>query len=81
VGVVVLHIFIRTREGLFYEGNEKVCSKSSHRILNYDYGRERLSRAQRLRNQLADYFSTPGAIPSQWSYINLIQLTIVEDEE
>jgi hypothetical protein len=41
-----------------------------------------LSRAQRLRNQLADYFLTPaGAIPSQWSYINWIQLTIVEVED
>jgi hypothetical protein len=34
-------------------------------------GRQRLSRAQRLQNQLTDYFLTPAAaIPSQWSYIN-----------
>jgi hypothetical protein len=47
--------------------------QSSHRVLNDDddNGRQRLSRAQRLRNQLADYFLTPAeAIPFQWSYIN-----------
>jgi hypothetical protein len=34
-------------------------NQSSHRILNGDDdGRQRLSRAQRLRNQLADYFLT-----------------------
>jgi hypothetical protein len=60
--------FIRTREGLFCEGAENYAvSQSSQHILNDDDdGRQTLSRAQRLRNQLADYFLTPaGAIPSQ----------------
>jgi hypothetical protein len=55
-------------------------NQSSH-ILNGDddddddEGRQRLTRAQRLQNQLADYFPIPvGAIRSQCSYINLIQL-------
>jgi hypothetical protein len=42
-----------------------------------------LSRSQSLWNQLADYFLTlAGAVPSQWSYINWIQLTMrtVEDK-
>jgi hypothetical protein len=45
----------------------------NHHILNNDddAGRQKLSRAQRLRNHLADYFLTPaGATPSPWSYIN-----------
>jgi hypothetical protein len=65
---VVLHNFVRNREWLFCEGAENYAvNLSSHHILNYDDdGRQRLSRAQRLRNQLADYFLTPaGAIPSQ----------------
>jgi hypothetical protein len=45
-------------------------NQSSH-ILNDDDGRQRLSRALRLRNHLADYFLTPaGAFLLQWSYIN-----------
>jgi hypothetical protein len=69
---VVLHNFIRTREGLFCEEAENYAvSQSGHHILNDDDGRQRLSRAERLRNQLDHYFQTPaGAIPSQWSYIN-----------
>jgi hypothetical protein len=58
---VVLQNFIRTREGLFCEGVENFAvNQSSHHILNEDDddGRQRLSRAQRLRNQLADYFLT-----------------------
>jgi hypothetical protein len=77
----VLHNFVRTQEGLFWEEAENYAiNQSSHHILNDDDddddgggggGRQKLSRAQRLRNQLADYFLTPaGAIPSQWSYIN-----------
>jgi hypothetical protein len=32
--------------------------------------------------KMAAYFLTPaGAIPSEWSYINLIQLIIVEEED
>jgi hypothetical protein len=45
-------------------------NQSNHHVLNEDYddGSQRLSRVQRLRNQLVDYFLTPaGAIPSQWS--------------
>jgi hypothetical protein len=70
---VALENFIRSREGLFCNGAENYAvNQSSHHILNDDdAGRQRLSREQRLRNQLADYFVTPtGAIPSQWSYIN-----------
>jgi hypothetical protein len=69
---VVLHNFIRTREGLFCEGGENFAvNQSSHHILNEDDGRQRLSRAQLLRNRLADYFLTPaGAISSQWSYVS-----------
>jgi hypothetical protein len=71
---IFLHSFITTWEGLFCEGAEKYAvNQSSHHILNdeYDDGKQRLSRAQRLRNQLADYFLMPaGAIPSQWSYLN-----------
>jgi hypothetical protein len=64
VGVFVLHNFIRTREGLFCEGAENYAVHQSNHILNDD-GRQRLSRAQRLRNQLDDYFLTPaGAILS-----------------
>jgi hypothetical protein len=52
---VILHNFIRLQKGLSCE----------------DDGRQRLSRAQCLLNQLADYFfTTTGAISSQWSYIN-----------
>jgi hypothetical protein len=71
---VVLHNFIRTREGLFCEGAENhAANHSSHHILNDDDDddRQRLLRAQLLQNQLADYFLKPaGAIPYQWSYIN-----------
>jgi hypothetical protein len=70
---VVLHNFIRTREGLFCEGGENFAvSQSSYHILNEeDDGRQRLSRAQLLRNRLADYFLTSeGAISSQWSYVS-----------
>jgi hypothetical protein len=71
---VVLQNFLRTWEGLFCEGAENhAVNQSSHHILNEDDDDERqsLSRAQRLRNQLADYFLMPaGAIPPQWSYIN-----------
>jgi hypothetical protein len=74
---VVLHNFIRTRELLFCEDAENYAvNQPSHHILNYDDdddydGRQRLSTAQCLRNQLADYFLKPaGAIPSQWSYFN-----------
>jgi hypothetical protein len=70
---VVLHSFIRTQEGLFCEGAENYAvNQSSHHILNEDKDRRRrLSRAQHLRDQLADYFLTPaGEIPSQRSYIN-----------
>jgi hypothetical protein len=50
--------------------------------LNAGRRRQRLLSAQRLRNQLADYFLTPaGAIPSQSSDINWIQPKIEEDEE
>jgi hypothetical protein len=66
---VVLRNFIRTREG----AENYAVSQSSHHILNDndDAGRQRLPRAQRLQNQLADYFLTPVvAIPSQWNYIN-----------
>jgi hypothetical protein len=69
---VVLHNFIRTRKGLFCEEGENFAvNQSSHHILNEDDdGRQRLSRAQLLRNRLADYFLTPaGAISSQWSYV------------
>jgi hypothetical protein len=58
---------------MFCEGGENYAvHQSSHHILNEDDdGRQRLSRAQHLRNQLADYFLMPaGAISSQWSYIN-----------
>jgi hypothetical protein len=67
---VVLHNFIRTREGLFFEGRANFAvNQSSHHILNEEYdGRQRLSRAQLLQHRLADYFLTPaGAISSQWS--------------
>jgi hypothetical protein len=60
---VALHNFIRTREGLFCEGAENYAvNQSSHHILNDDddAGRQRLSKAQRLRNQPADYFLTPA---------------------
>jgi hypothetical protein len=72
---IVLHNFIKTQAGLFCEGAENYAvNQSSHHILNGDNikaRKQRLSRAPRLRNQLADYFLTPtGAIPSQWSYIN-----------
>jgi hypothetical protein len=71
---IVLHNFIRTQEGLFCEGAENYAvNQSCHHILNDDddAGRQRLSRAQRLRNQLADYFLTSAeAIPSQWNCIN-----------
>jgi hypothetical protein len=69
---VVLYSFIRTREGLFCEGGENFAvNQSSHHILNEDNGRQRLSRAQLLRNRLADYLSTPAeAISSQWSYVS-----------
>jgi hypothetical protein len=55
---------------MFCEGAENYAVNQSSHILNDDDdGRQRLARAQRLRNQLADYFLTPaGAIPSQWSY-------------
>jgi hypothetical protein len=72
---VVLHNFIRTWEGLFCEECENYAvNQSSHHILNEDDdGRQRLSRAQHLRNQWADYFKLPaGAISSQWSYINCL---------
>jgi hypothetical protein len=63
------------QKGLFCEGAENYAvNQSSLHILNDDdddAGRQRLSRAQRLGNQLADYFLTPaGAIPCLWSYIN-----------
>jgi hypothetical protein len=70
---VVLHTFISTREGLFCEEAENYAvNQSSHHILSDDDGgRQRLTRAQRLQNQLANYFLTlAGAIPSQWSYRN-----------
>jgi hypothetical protein len=56
--------FHQIREGLFCEGAENYAvSQSSHHILNDDDGRQRVSRAQRLRNQLGDYFLTSaGAI-------------------
>jgi hypothetical protein len=65
--------FIRFREGLFCEGAENYAvNQSSDHVLNDDDdGRQRLSRAQPMRNQLFDYFVTPaGAILFQWSYIN-----------
>jgi hypothetical protein len=64
---VILHNIIRTWEGLFCEGAENyAANQSCHHILNDDAGRQRLSRVQRPRYQLADYFLTPaGAIPSQ----------------
>jgi hypothetical protein len=69
---VVLYNFVTTWEGLFCEGTQKyAANQSSHHILNEedddaDDRKQRLSRAQRLRNQLADYFLKPaGAIPSQ----------------
>jgi hypothetical protein len=69
---VVLHNFIRTQEGMFCGGEKFTVNQSSHHILNEeDDGRQRLLRAQLLRNQLADYFLTPaGAISSQWSYVS-----------
>jgi hypothetical protein len=66
-------ISLRTREGLFCEEAENYAvNQSNHHILNDDDGgRQRLMRAQGLRNQLADYFWTPaGAIPSQLNYIH-----------
>jgi hypothetical protein len=80
---VILHNLITNQRRLFCEDTENYAvNQSSHRILNDDDddGRQRLSRAQRLRNQLADYSLTPaGAIPSQWSYTSWIQLIIAED--
>jgi hypothetical protein len=70
---VVLHNFIRSRERLFCEGAEMCAvNKSSHLTLNYYYyGRQKLLRAQHLRNQLADYFLKPAdAVSSKWSYFN-----------
>jgi hypothetical protein len=64
---VVLHRFIRSWEGLFCEGGEYYAvNQSSHHILNEDDdGRQRLSRAHHMRNQLADYFLMPaGAMSS-----------------
>jgi hypothetical protein len=56
---------------LICEGDENYAVNHSSDILNDDDdGKQRVSRAQSLRNQLADYFLTPGAIPSHWSYIN-----------
>jgi hypothetical protein len=51
---------------LFCERAENYAVNQSSHILNdNDDGRQRLSRAQRLRNQLADYILAPaGAIPS-----------------
>jgi hypothetical protein len=74
---VVLHNVIRTRGGRFCEGAENYAiNQLSHHISkdddddDNDDGRQRLSRALRLRKQLADYFLTPPeAIPTQWSYI------------
>jgi hypothetical protein len=68
----VLPNLIRTHKGLFCEGAENYAvNQSSHHILNDDDGRQRLSRAQNLLNQLAEYFLMPaGAASSQWSYIN-----------
>jgi hypothetical protein len=68
---IVLHNFIRTREGQFCEGAENYAvNQLSHHTLNDDEdGRQRLSRAQLLRNQLADYFFTSAReIPSQCLY-------------
>jgi hypothetical protein len=69
---------------LFCERAENsAVNQSGHHILNDDVdgGKQRWTRKQRLQNQLADYFLTPaGAVPSQCSYINLIQLIVVEDE-
>jgi hypothetical protein len=66
--------------------NYAVNQSSQHILKDDDDGRQRLSRVQRLRNQLADYFLTPaGSMPSQWSYVpllvNRIQLIIVGDED
>jgi hypothetical protein len=58
---------------LFCEEAENcVVNQSIRHILNdNDVGRQRFSRAQRLRKLLAGYLLPPaGAIPSQWSYIN-----------
>jgi hypothetical protein len=53
---VVLCNFIIPREGLFFEG---AGNYAVNHILNEDDGgRQRLSRPQRLRNQLTDYFLT-----------------------
>jgi hypothetical protein len=65
---------MRIREGLFCEGAENYAvNRSSHHILNDDYdGRQRLSRAQRLRNQLADYsLLTPAASSSHFVSVEL----------
>jgi hypothetical protein len=73
-----------TREGLFCEGAENYAVNQSglHSLNDDDDVRQRLSRARHLRNQLAHYFLAPaGTIPPQWSYINRIQLIIVEDED
>jgi hypothetical protein len=81
---VALHNFIRTWEGLFCEGAQNyTINQSIHHIFNEDDdGWQRLSRAQHLLNQLADYFLTPaGAISFQRSYINLIHLIIIDDED
>jgi hypothetical protein len=70
---VVLHNFIRTREGLFFEGAENYAVNESNRLIlnGVDNGRQRLLRAQLLRNQLADYLLTQAeAVSSQWSSIN-----------
>jgi hypothetical protein len=51
---------------MFCQGAQNYAVDQSSHILNDDdKGRQRLLRAQRLRNHLADYFLTPaGAIPS-----------------
>jgi hypothetical protein len=55
---VVCHNFIRIREGLFCEGAENYAVNQSSHILNDDDGRQRLSRAQSLRNHLAELLNT-----------------------
>jgi hypothetical protein len=70
---VVLHSFVRMREGVFCEVDEISTVNQSAFPTEHeeDGGRQRLSMTQLLRNHLADSFLTPaGAIPPQWVYVS-----------
>lgn len=71
----VLHNFIKYREGKFSEKKDfPLCNSPAVNFTDNQHtqrGTRRLSRAAKLRDNLAKYFLHPdGAIPTQWAYIN-----------